>query len=108
IVCYKDASLDPLNGIDNERVTVNWYDEPVNRPENHWTGASLRHGGYPVVGNHAYTVWKPDHWVFEGMALVLGEEFGEEEDLAGREMDGADLVWVNGLPVPTGTDGTPP
>src|SRR6185295_902214 len=37
-----------------------------------------------------------------------GEEFGEEEDLAGREMDGADLVWVNGLPVPTGTDGTPP
>ena len=108
IVCYKDASLDPLNGIDNERVTVNWYDEPVNRPENHWTGASLRHGGYPVVGNHAYTVWKPDHWVFEGMALVLGEEFGEEEDLAGREMDGADLVWVNGLPVPTGTDGTAP
>jgi hypothetical protein len=108
IVCYKNASLDPLYGVDNERVTVRWYDDPVNRPENQWTGASLRHGGYPVAGNHAYTVWKPDHWVFQDTSLDLGEEFGAEEDLGGREMDGADLTWVGGLPVPTGSDGTPP
>ena len=107
IVCYKNALLDPLYGVDNERVTVRWHDDPVNRPENHWTGASLRHGGYPVDGNHAYTVWKPDHWVFEGTGLGFGEEFGEEEDLGGNEMDGADLVWVGGLPIPTGSDGTP-
>lgn len=34
IVCYKDASRDPLIGIDNARVTVMWRDFPVNQPEN--------------------------------------------------------------------------
>lgn len=34
IVCYKSAALDPLNGVDNARVTVNWRSAPVSRPEN--------------------------------------------------------------------------
>jgi hypothetical protein len=34
VVCYKDASRDPLFGRDNSRVTTKWRDNPVNRPEN--------------------------------------------------------------------------
>ncbi|MGZ6388552.1 MAG: N,N-dimethylformamidase beta subunit family domain-containing protein [Ktedonobacterales bacterium] len=34
VVCYKDASRDPLFGLDNSRVTTHWRDQPVNRPEN--------------------------------------------------------------------------
>ena len=40
---YKAADLDPLNGVDNPRVTVNWYDTPVFHPENFILGASFRH-----------------------------------------------------------------
>lgn len=34
IVCYKDANLDPLHGVDDARLTVQWRDPPVRRPEN--------------------------------------------------------------------------
>lgn len=34
VVCYKDATSDPLFGRDNSRVTTKWRDNPVNRPEN--------------------------------------------------------------------------
>lgn len=34
VVCYKDASRDPLFGLDNGRVTTQWRNDPVNRPEN--------------------------------------------------------------------------
>src|SRR5262249_6028206 len=44
MVCYKDASLDPLTGHDNNRVTVRWRDTPVNRPENQLTGVSFANG----------------------------------------------------------------
>lgn len=38
IICYKDAHLDPLLGVDNSRVTVEWRDPPVFRPENALVG----------------------------------------------------------------------
>lgn len=39
-VCYRDATEDPLAGIDNAHVTVEWSSAPVNRPENILTGTS--------------------------------------------------------------------
>lgn len=38
IVCYKSAALDPMNGVDNAVVTVNWRSAPVSRPENELIG----------------------------------------------------------------------
>ena len=40
MVCYKSAVEDPLAGIDDSRVTVNWASSPLNRPENWLTGVS--------------------------------------------------------------------
>ncbi|WP_322749960.1 MULTISPECIES: N,N-dimethylformamidase beta subunit family domain-containing protein [unclassified Frankia] len=34
-VCHRDAAEDPLTGIDNARVTVEWSSAPVNRPGRH-------------------------------------------------------------------------
>lgn len=38
IICYKDAHRDPLWGVDNSRVTVEWRNAPVYRPENALVG----------------------------------------------------------------------
>jgi hypothetical protein len=44
-VCYRDAAEDPLAGINDALVTVEWTSRPVNRPENALTGTSFRRGG---------------------------------------------------------------
>src|SRR6185312_7343389 len=39
MVCYKNANEDiQLTGVDNSRITINWRDQPVSRPENSLTG----------------------------------------------------------------------
>lgn len=107
IVCYKAAGLDPLLGIDDQRVTVKWHDWPVLRPANPLTGASLLHGGDVDEGTHAYRVHHPAHWAFAGTGLDRDDEFGAAELVVDNEADGAHLAWQGGLPVATGTDGTP-
>ncbi|MDQ3283384.1 MAG: hypothetical protein M3Q69_18450 [Acidobacteriota bacterium] len=111
---YKDAASDPLNGVDNAHVTVNWYAEPVNRPENLITGSSFRNGGYvnrdksvPLEQRVPYTVTEPASWVFEGLATQAGAQFGRAA--AGGETDGVLFNCDgNGLAVaPDGSDATP-
>ncbi len=105
MTCYKSAALDPLTGVDDDRVTVHWHAPPVNRPTNPLTGASLLHGGNPV-GTPEYTVRQPEHWVFDGTGLAQFDVFGGEGSI-GVEVDGADLTWQQGRAYPTGLDGTP-
>lgn len=106
IICYKNKDLDPLYGVIDSLVTIHWHDDPVNRPGNHMTGASLSAGGNPT-GNGGYTVVRDNHWVFEGTGLASGMEFGTEAAVVGVEVDGALFQWQGGFPVPTGEDGTP-
>jgi hypothetical protein len=54
-----------------------------------------------------FTVEQAGHWVFAGTGLQDGDSFGEADYLVGYECDGAIFQRVNGVPVPTGTDGTP-
>lgn len=108
IVCYKSPALDPLYGVDNERVTVRWHQWPLLRPANPLTGASLLHGGDVNEGTHAYRIHRPEHWAFAGTGLVQNDEFGGAQLVVDNEADGADLEWMAGVPVPTGSDGTPP
>src|SRR4051812_24128228 len=58
MVCHKDAAADPFAGVDNSRVTVNWADVPVCRPENALTGVGWRRGAQ-VSGNGAFTCASP-------------------------------------------------
>ncbi len=32
MTCYKNAAADPLYGVDNSRVTTNWFNQPLNQP----------------------------------------------------------------------------
>ena len=58
-------------------------------------------------GAGEYTVHQPDHWILKGTGLKKGEKFGASDGIAGYECDGCEFVWKNGIPVPTGRDGTP-
>jgi hypothetical protein len=114
MIAYKAAALDPLTGTDNARVTVNWFDAPLFRPENLLFGASFRHGGYtnrddsvPVEQRNGYTITDPTSWVFNGLGLPAGTIFGKLA--AGAETDGTLFnCGMNGLAgAPDGSDGTP-
>lgn len=115
MICYKSAALDPLTGVVDSLVTVNWFDPPVLRPENPVTGLSFRNGGYvnyygwyPVSeGYGGYTAHRTDHWAYEGTGLAEGQEFGQEAAIVGHEVDGALVTWEDSLPYVTGEDGTP-
>lgn len=117
LTVYKAANLDPLNGVDNTRVTVNWFDSPVFHPENFILGTSFRNGGYanvypgtttalPVEERTPFTVVDASSWLFNGTSLLNGQTFGQAS--AGNEVDGAIF---NTLPtgelVVDGSDGTP-
>jgi hypothetical protein len=74
MVCYKDAALDPLNGIDNSRVTVNWQSAPVNRPPAALLGTHYN-GSWGIAAG-AFQVANPRHWAYRGVAVDSGQSFG--------------------------------
>ncbi len=113
-ISYKmDLERDPVWGTDRKHLlTTMWSDPAVGRPENHMTGVSFTRGGYAHVdnaprGTGGYQVHRPGHWAFAGLDLRAGDGFGEEPVVVGYECDGCELELADGLPRPTGTDGTP-
>jgi hypothetical protein len=116
MVCHKNAETDPLFGTARQHlVTGLWSSAAVRRPENELTGVSFSRGGYIRMGNAVpkgsggYTAWRPDHWVFRGAGLHYGDQFGVDDHITVYEVDGCEftLSLDDGLPVPTGRDGTP-
>jgi hypothetical protein len=77
------------------------------------TGVSFCRGGYARVsarvpeGTGGYTVHRPDHWLLDGTGLSYGDVLGAESVIVGYEADGCDFTYRDGLPYPTGSDGTP-
>lgn len=108
LVVYKSALQDPATGVDNAHVTVNWYAEPVLRPENLITGSSFRNGGYTnriTPLQYSYTVTDASHWALAKTGAPNGTQFGAIS--AGVETDGVLYnCTMNGLAV-DGSDGTP-
>lgn len=105
---------DPVYDTDRvAELTSIWSDHLIGRPENHMTGVSFSRGGYHRIGKvvanglGGYTVHRPEHWLFEGTGLVYGDVLGADAVTVGYECDGCVLTYVDGLPVPTGEDGTP-
>ena len=115
MVGYKgNFKADPVYGTDRVReLTCMWSDRLVGRPENHMTGVSFVRGGYHRIGKRAtrgaggYTVHRPDHWLFEGTGIGYGDLLGAAGTTVGYECDGCDFNYRDGLPYPTGIDGTP-
>jgi hypothetical protein len=57
----------------------------------------------------AYTVHRPEHWLFEGTDLRYGDALGLEHAIVAYEVDGCELATgAEGLPEPTHRDGAPP
>jgi hypothetical protein len=77
------------------------------------TGVGFVRGGYHRIGRNVadgaggYTVHRPDHWVFDGTEVTYGDLIGTAGVAVGYECDGCELELRDGLPYPTGTDGTP-
>jgi len=105
---------DPLLGTDREaEVTTLWSDVLLARPENLMTGVSFTRGGYHRIGRNVaaglggYTVHRPGHWIFDGTGLGYGDVLGAGATVVGYECDGCTFTYRDGLPYPTGEDGTP-
>ncbi len=108
---FKD---DPLMGTSREsEVTTLWSDVIVARPENILTGVTFTRGGYHRIGRNVtsgsggYTVHRAGHWIFDGTGLGYGDVLGSNATVVGYECDGCAFTYRDGLPYPTGEDGTP-
>jgi hypothetical protein len=105
---------DPAYGTAQQAgLTTMWSDHLLGRPENAMTGVSFARGGYHRIGKRVtsgaggYTVHRPDHWLLEGTGLTYGDVLGAGPTIVGYECDGCDFTYRDGLPYPTGEDGTP-
>jgi hypothetical protein len=115
MTCFKyRADDDPVLGTSDARsVTAPWSDRRTGRSEHATTGLSFSRGGYSRYGlgvpraSGGYTVWRPDHWAFQGTDLRYGDALGLADAIVGYEVDGCELTIVDGLPVPTHMDGAP-
>ncbi len=116
LTCWKqNVASDPQFGARAGYGTLSslWSHHLVARPENRLTGVGFLWGGYHrshgqlMDGSGAYTVHRPDHWMFAGTGLKRGDTFGGKDTIVGYECDGCELEWRDGLPFATHRDGTP-
>jgi hypothetical protein len=95
MVCYKNREFDPasLHASTRKTVTVNWFDDPVKRPETSLTGVSYY--GTPIYPGDPslqyYVARDADHWVFNNTGFLNGAPFGDYENgtktVVGSETD---------------------
>ncbi|HVA49331.1 MAG TPA: N,N-dimethylformamidase beta subunit family domain-containing protein [Pirellulales bacterium] len=115
LVSYKQACvLDPVFQTRDHRLLATlWSHHLVARPENELTGVGFLYGGYHrshgqyMEGEAAFTVHRPDHWLFAGTGLKASDKFGGKNTIVGYECDGCEMEWKDGLPFSTHRDGTP-
>lgn len=69
IVDYKSASEDPLSGVNDSEVTVDWREPPLNDPESELLGAM-----YECYGVHDdLVVADASSWIYAGTGLADGD-----------------------------------
>lgn len=115
LVCWKqNYHQDPLYRTgDFSTLTTAWSHYLIKRPENQLTGVGFLWGGYRKSHGQfmdepaEYTVHQPDHWIFAGTGMKRGDKFGAKDSIVGYECDGCELMWKDGIPIPTYRDGTP-
>jgi len=98
---------------DHKLLSTLWSHHLLARPENRLTGVGFLHGGYHrshdqfMDGSGGYTVHRAEHWIFAQCDLKRGDSLGSKDTIVGYECDGCEIVVRDGLPYPTGSDGTP-
>ncbi|MFP6743924.1 MAG: N,N-dimethylformamidase beta subunit family domain-containing protein, partial [Alphaproteobacteria bacterium] len=108
---YNARQTDPLR--DTELSTTSWEAPEVGRPGALTFGLNASQGVYTRYGfccpraPGGFTVYRPEHWAFDGSDLYYGDVFGGESTIFGYEVDGLDYTVRHGLPYPTGEDGAP-
>ena len=116
MTCFKYRSaLDPVLGTATEQLlSGEWSDHRVGWPETRTIGLTFTRGGYSRYGlgvpraSGAYTVHRPEHWLFDGTDLCYGDALGLEHTIVAYEVDGCALTTGDdGRPVPTHVDGAP-
>ena len=113
-VCYKDPFADPVfDSTDRARTSTAWDFDFIGRPGARTMGLTGLGGIYTRFGTAAgrasggLTVYRPDHWVFEGSDLYYGDTFGRQAKIVSFEVDGVDYTFRHGLPFPTHADEAP-
>lgn len=115
-VCYKfrAAAEDPVAGTSSAHLqTSAWEDRIVNWPGattfgvNGVRGLYASWGGFAPRGQRGFTVYRPEHWLFDRTDLYYGDVFGAQAQIFAYEVDGLDYTFRDGLPFPTGLDGAP-
>lgn len=116
LTCWKQSYLwDPVYGARGNYATLSsiWSHHLIKRPENQLTGVGFPWGGYHkshgqlMDASGAFTVHRPEHWIFAGTDLKRDDTFGSKDTIVGYECDGCELEWKDGLPFATHRDGTP-
>jgi hypothetical protein len=115
-VCHKYFATtdDPVMGTDDQYLLTGAWEVPeIDRPGALTFGVNGLKGVYANLGNcigrgsGGFTIYRPEHWAFEGTYLGYGDVLGAASRIFGYEVDGLEHVISDGLPYPTGTDGAP-
>lgn len=109
-ICYKERAHleDPVaRDADKSRLSSVWDDPAIGWLPETTFGLSTLWGIYAGVGvqvprgTGGFTVYRPEHWAFEGSDLYYGDVFGGEAVIFGYEVDGMEYGFKNGAPVPS-------
>jgi hypothetical protein len=115
-ICYKwqAEAKDPIrNTAQKHLLTTAWDDPVVSRPGTLTFGLKASSGIYAgwggcvPRGSGGFTVYRPEHWAFEGTDLYYGDQLGANAKVFGYEVDGCDYTIRGGLPYADGSDGAP-
>jgi len=111
---FKASEHDPVRNSDQSHtITASWESAAVNWPGASTVGVNGTHGvyaswgGFSPRGSRGFTVYRPDHWAFDGTGLRYADVFGEEAGIFGYEVDGLNYTFHQGLPYPVAEPGVP-
>ena len=116
MTCFKyRCDEDPVLATPDARLLSGpWSERRIGWPETSTIGLTFTRGGYSRYGlgvpraSGAFTVARPEHWLFEGTGLRYGDALGLDHTIVAYEVDGVALTTdPGGLPVPTHQDGAP-
>ncbi len=92
-ICYKDATEDPMHGVNDALVTVNWPQAPVSRPESLLIGSTYQ----DVAAQADMVISDAESWLLVGTGLTAGQTLSQ---VVVGEFD----RYVPGSPGPTNLD----